>query len=184
MDPGLGLVSPDWSRIDDSAIRHSIAELAFATIRQTHPAVKQCDKAALSLRPISPLAFFITESRLSCVRNITQGTGAAVWSQTTPARHRSLSVWVEIDHSSAAKRLGVTVSQNISLSSPPFSSRTELRAPTVHISAGTRSRWLLSQTREAQSCRGRQPDRHSGGSPVGWECDVFAPTAGNGLIGS
>lgn len=122
MDPGHGLVSPDWSRIDDSAIRHRIAELVFVTIRQTHPAVKQCDKAALSLRPISPLAFFITESRLSCVRNITQGTGAAVWSQTTPARHRSLSVWVEIDHSSAAKRLGVTVSQDISLSSPhpPF----------------------------------------------------------------
>lgn len=65
LDPRL--VSPDWSKIDDSAISHRIAELAFPTIRQARPAVSQSDSAVLPPPPISPLPFFLLLSHGSVV---------------------------------------------------------------------------------------------------------------------
>lgn len=69
--------------------------------------------------PLRSPFFFMTESQLSCVRN----RSAAVWSQKP--RQRDI-VHCPFQSGSAAhqpqKRLGVTVSQDISLSSPhpPF----------------------------------------------------------------
>lgn len=114
MDPELvpRLVQKRWNGHKGS--------YCWASIRNNQ--TDTCSRRMLPRSPRPVSRFCITESRLSCVRNITQGTNAAVWSQSTPARHCSLSVWVGINRSSAAKQLGVTLSQDISLSSPqpPF----------------------------------------------------------------
>lgn len=56
LDPRL--VSPDWSKRDDSAISHRIAELAFPTIQRARSAVTQSDSAVLPPPPIAPFFFF------------------------------------------------------------------------------------------------------------------------------
>lgn len=59
MDSGIGLVSPDRSRIDDSAITNHTAESPFVKINQIHEAVQQCDNAAESPHPNSLFALLL-----------------------------------------------------------------------------------------------------------------------------